>query len=89
MLDSSEELSVKNITNKLNEQYERDSDRLSPHRVGRILSDLTLVKKRSGRKGAYVIDTSASSRTLELLRKQYGISDEHDEANESRERVSS
>ena len=71
---SDQELSVKNIANKVNEQYEREADKLSYRRVGAILRNLGISKKRQGGKGNYVVDTKGrSAMTLELLRKQYDI----------------
>jgi hypothetical protein len=73
LMHTDEELSVKNITNKVNENYTEPSDKLSLRRVGGMLANLGLSKRRGGVKGNYVIDTRTSAKTLELLQKQYDI----------------
>jgi hypothetical protein len=71
VIDNSEDATVKNVADKLNAQFERDVDKISYRRVGAMVTYLGLIKRRTGK--GFIIDTYASSKTLELLRRQYGI----------------
>ena len=74
LMDSAAELSIKAVADKVNEQYENPQDRLSNRAVGKILDGLGIRKKLHDRSRRAVVDAETSKSTLDLLRKQYGVS---------------
>jgi len=73
MGEGERDLSVKAVCGKVNEQFERDQDKVSNRLVGGILRKLGLIMARATGSRRYVVDIEKSADTLELLRKQYDV----------------
>lgn len=72
LMDKGEELSVRNITDKVNKNYD-EADRLGYREVGGILTALGISKKRASHSRAYTIHRLKSKQVLESLRRQYHL----------------